>query len=178
VIAFPQFIPLVRVGGLPPAPCDEQWLRRCLDEAAVSAGRGEFWATGDIARGVLQYLETHCHGSVIDLPALIGKLRAVLECLGCGDIAGHLDAAPPPMPVPLAGLASDAGNGFELLFFEMLGRELVVLAGSGVREVRLEGLRDCVLQLRGGARWRRDCEQLACDIRAFVRGHGLQALEA
>lgn len=171
MISLPQFTPMIRVGPLRLAPCEESWLRGRLETAAAEAGRGEFWPTADIARGVIEYLEQHYEGSAIDLTALIGKIRALLVRVGCADIAGLLDPSPPPVPVSLTDLAASAGNGFELFFFEMLRQELDLLADHGVRQVQLNGLHACVRLLRRAGKWRRDCAELADEIVAFVRWH-------
>lgn len=165
---------MIRVGTLPLAPCEEAWLRHRLELAAVQAGRGDFWPMGDMARGVMEYLGLHYPGTAIDLPALIDKIQALLQRVGCGDIAGHLDTSPPPIPLTMPDLAVTAGNGFELIFFRILGQELKAMDEQGVREVALVGLRECVHLLRGTGKWRRDCAELEAEIRSFIRRHGLR----
>jgi hypothetical protein len=162
---------LLRVGDLPLAPCQEDWLQRRIEQAAQAAGRGEFWLASEIARGVMEYLERDYKGTVIALPALLDRVRALLARLDCADVAAHLDGTPPPATVSLAQLADEAGDGFELHFFARLRDRLVACAANGVREVHITGLRPCVQQLRRAAKWRKDCEALAREILAFIRHH-------
>lgn len=154
-------------------PCDEEWIRVRIEEAARAAGRGEFWLAEDIARGLMEYLARHYQGTVIALPALLERMRALLAKLDCADVAAQIDATPPPPVLHLAELAREAGNGFELHFFAGLRRHLEACAAHGVREVKVRELRPCVRQLRGTGKWRKDCEALAREILAFIASHQL-----
>jgi hypothetical protein len=164
---------MIRLGERVHTACEEDWLRDRIACAAEACGRGDFWMAGDVAHGLVDYLEHAYEGTAIDLPELIGKLKRLLEQIDCKDVAGHLDASPPPMPVELTGLATDAGNGFELFFFRLLDSHITSLAQVGVREVRLTGMRSCVRQLRGARRWRRDCDRLVDEILAFIRSKAM-----
>ncbi len=175
MICLPQRQPLLRVGDLPLAPCQEDWLQARIGQAAQAAGRGDFWLAGEIARGVMEYLERDYQGTVIALPALLDRVRALLARLDCADVAAHLDATPPPATVSLAELADEAGDGFELHFFSRLRDRLVACAAHGVREVHLTGLRPCVQHLRRAATWRKDCEALAHEILAFIKLHAMDS---
>jgi hypothetical protein len=171
MISLPNQQPLLSVGDLPLAPCEEEWLHLRIQDAALAAGRGDFWVARDIARGVMDYLERDYKGTVIALPALLDRVRALLHRLDCADVAAHLDASPPPLTLALPQLATDAGNGFELAFFSSLRHRLLAGQAHGIREVRLSGLRLCVQSLRGAAKWRKDCESLAREILDFIRQH-------
>lgn len=173
MIALPQNQPLLSVGDLPLAPCEENWLHQRIQAAAQAAGRGDFWLARDISRGVMEYLERDYNGTVIALPALLDRVRALLNRLDCADVAAHLDATPPPVLFAMPELAEEAGNGFELAFFSSLRHRLQACAAHGVQEVRLSGLRPCVQFLRGTGKWRKDCEALANEILAFIRQHHL-----
>jgi hypothetical protein len=171
MISLPHAQPLLLVGDLPMEPCDEEWIRQRVEEAARAAGRGEFWLAGDIARGMMEYLTRNYQGTVIPLPALLDRLRALLAKLDCADVAAHLDPSPPPPVLRLAELAREAGNGFELHFFAGLRRHLEACAAHGARTVRVRDLRPCVRHLRGTGKWRKDCEALAREILAFISSH-------
>lgn len=171
MICLPNQQPMLRIGDLPPAPCEEEWLQQRIEEAAHAAGRGEFWVAADIARGVMDYLADHYQGSAIALPSLLERIRNLLAKIDCADVAEHLDGTPPPTHLSLPQLAAEAGNGFELHFFADLGRRLAACAAHGVREVRVSGIKSCVRHLRGAAKWRKDCEALEHEILAFIRSH-------
>lgn len=168
--------PLLQIGDLPLKPFETGWLRARIAEAARAAGRGEdFWAADDIARGVLEYLREHYDGTAITLHGLFAKLECLLQRIGCQDIARHLPRHPPPFQIPLDELARQAGDGFELMFFHALHRQLSEFARHGVLEVELSGLRDCVKTLRRARNWRKDCKTLASEIERFLEGHPLCA---
>lgn len=176
MICLPQRHPLLRVGDLPLVQCNEDWLQQRIEQAAQAAGRGDFWLASEIARGVMEYLENSYKGTVISLPALLDRVRALLARLDCADVAEHLDGSPPPATVSLAQLADEAGDGYELHFFSRLRDRLQACAANGVREVHITGLRPCVRQLRRAAKWRKDCEALAREILAFIQHHSVDTL--
>ena len=173
MICLPSQQPLLRIGDLPLAPCEEQWLQERIEQAAAAAGRGEFWLAADVARGVMDYLAGHHPGSTIDLAALLDRVRALLARIDCPDVAEYLDSSPPPQRLSLDDLAAEAGNGFELQFFAILRRFLESCARHGIREIRLSGIKSCVRSLRNARKWRPDCESLEQEIIAFVRHHRL-----
>ena len=173
MISLPHRQPLLSVGNLPMEPCDEEWIRQRIEEAARASGRGEFWLAEDIARGIMEYLSRNYQGTVIPLPALLERMKALLAKLDCADVAAHLDTTPPPPVLRLADFAREAGNGFELHFFAGLRRHLEACAAHGAREVKVRDLRPCVRHLRGTGKWRKDCEALAREILDFIASHRL-----
>jgi hypothetical protein len=62
----------------------------------------------------------------------------------------------------------EAGNGFELAFFETLRFELGDLRAAGAEEIHFIGLRESSMVLRGSAKWNKHCEALLAEIRAFL----------
>jgi hypothetical protein len=62
----------------------------------------------------------------------------------------------------------EAGNGFELAFFETLRVELGDLRAAGAEEIRFVGLRESSLILRGTGTWNKQCELLHSEIAAFL----------
>ena len=62
----------------------------------------------------------------------------------------------------------EAGNGFELAFFEMLRAELGDLRAAGAEEIRFTGLRESTLILRGTSKWNKQCTDLLSEIEAFL----------
>jgi hypothetical protein len=61
-----------------------------------------------------------------------------------------------------------AGNGFELAFFEALRGELANLRHLGVEKVHFTGMRECVMILRGAAKWTKHCQPLHREIEVFL----------
>ena len=64
----------------------------------------------------------------------------------------------------------EAGNGFELAFFERLRVELSDLRSAGAEEIRFTGLRESSLILRGSDKWNKHCDSLLFEIRSFLSG--------
>jgi hypothetical protein len=71
--------------------------------------------------------------------------------------------------ISLVRAAMDAGNGFELAFFETLRTELSALRTAGAEEIRFTGLRESAMILRGAAKWNKNCGCLLLEIEAFLR---------
>jgi hypothetical protein len=69
----------------------------------------------------------------------------------------------------LVELAREAGSGYELAFFDHLGRRLQTLLRSGTTYLELIGLTPCVKQLRARKCWSRECDALQAEIVSFVR---------
>jgi len=172
LISLPQHLPLLRIGDLPLAPFEGDWLRRNIEQAAREAGHcGEWWPAEDIARGVVLYLRDSFDGSVICLEELFAKVHEALLRIGCGEIADCLRPEPPPVRLSLLEIAKDAGNGFELLFFQLLRQRLTLLQKHRVSRVQFFGLKPCVKLLRAAKHWRHDCDLLYREILLFMRTH-------
>jgi hypothetical protein len=89
--------------------------------------------------------------------------------IGCERIAGKLVPLAPPVTVSLVRAAMDAGNGFELAFFEVLRTELSDLRAAGAEQIRFTDLRESALILRGGSKWNKQCDAILEEIQAFLR---------
>jgi hypothetical protein len=71
--------------------------------------------------------------------------------------------------IDLTQLAAQAGEGFELAFFQLLREALASPLRSTPTLLRCKGLRDCVKHLLGARRWGGRCERLSDLIVATVR---------
>jgi len=63
-----------------------------------------------------------------------------------------------------------ATAGYELEFFQQLDHALGAAANRRLVVMRIDGLRACVMQLRGARRWTAECRRLAEEIVEHVRG--------
>jgi hypothetical protein len=168
VISFIGNRPALQIGHCQVIDYDTSWLDDALHRAAEAADHGDFPFLEEIRTGVEQYLETQCPLRLLQIEELFDKIRRMLMAVGCEQIATHLELLAPPVTVSLVQTARQAGNAFELAFFNALRGELAALRGSGAEEIRFTGLRECILILRGSVKWDKRCEATRREIRAFL----------
>ncbi len=96
-------------------------------------------------------------------------VQSAVEVIGYADIASHFTPGRPPVRVSLMALAREAGECYELAFFELLGRRIWELTREQCFEFALHDLEPCVKWLRGRKVWSRDCDALQAEIVSFVR---------
>jgi hypothetical protein len=160
--------PALQIGRYQVIDYDTKWLDSALHRAALAANHEDFPFVADIRSGIVQYLETKCPLKLLPLEDLFARMRKMLIKIGCERIAEKLQPLAPPVTVSLVRSAMEAGNGFELAFFEMLRFELSDLRAAGAEEIRFTGLRESTLILRGAAKWNKHCEALYTEIYAFI----------
>ena len=160
--------PALQIGRYQVIDYDTAWLDLALERAALAADHEDFPFVADIRSGIVQYLETKCPLKLLPLEDLFDKMRRMLVRIGCERIAEKLEPLAPPVTLSLVRAAMEAGNGFELAFFETLRVELVELRAAGAEEIRFTGLRESSMVLRGTAKWNKHCEALLTEIGAFL----------
>ena len=161
--------PAIQIGRYQVIDYDTAWLDDALYRAAVAAEHEDFPFVEDIRSGIVRYLETKCSLKLLHLEELFERMRKMLVKIGCERIAEKLEPLAPPVTVSLVRAAMEAGNGFELAFFETLRVELAELRSVGAEEIRFTGLRESSLILRGTAKWNKHCEILLSEIEAFLK---------
>lgn len=162
--------PALQIGRYQVIDYDTEWLDDALRRAARAADHEDFPFVADIRSGIVKYLETKCPLKLLHLEDLYDRMRKMLVKIGCERIAEKLEMLAPPVTVSLVHTAMEAGNGFELAFFETLRSELGDLRAAGAKEIRFTGLRESTLILRGTAKWNKHCENLLTEIEAFLQG--------
>ena len=168
MIAYIANRPALQIGRHQVIDYDTLWLECALARAARAADIDDFPFVDDIRNGIVQYLETKCPLQLLHLDDLYDRLRRMLVKIGCERIADKLEPLAPPVTLSLQELATRAGNGFELAFFESLRAELTDLRDAGAEEIRFTGLRECVRLLRGSSKWDRGCDRLLAEIEGFL----------
>jgi len=168
VIAFIANRPAIQIGRYQVIDYDTAWLDIALQRAALAAEHEDFPFVTDIRTGIVQYLETRCPLKLLRLEDLFDRMRRMLIKIGCERIAEKLQPLAPPVTVSLVRAAIEAGNGFELAFFETLRTEIVALQQAGAEEVRFVGLRESTMTLRGTQKWNKQCDALFDEIQDFV----------
>ncbi len=168
--------PVIQIGRHQVTGYDTGWLRETILRGAQAAERDDFPFIDDLLGGILYYLETKCPLRVLTIEELHTRVRRMLERIGCNAIARTLPLLAPPVTLSLTRAAKEAGNGFELAFFNQINDEIQDLKMHGVEELYFTGTRDCVKLLRGVTRWTTRCEQLHEEIITFLTTHGKSTL--
>lgn len=126
------------------------------------------------AHAVLHYFRHELQRNLVTIGEFAETLAKVLRELGLDvqEANAESPAATPPRRVveaDLRHLASEAGRGLELVFFNNLRLQLRNHLESGPHVLRFSGLRGCVKELVGAARWNTRCQQLNDQIVSYLR---------
>lgn len=168
MISFIGNRPAIQVGRHQVIDYGITWLDDALKRAAIAANQEDFPFIEDIRGGVVEYLESRCSLKLLRLEDLFERMRKMLIKIGFEHIARELKPLAPPVSFSLVHAAMEAGNGFELAFFESLRSELVELRAQGAEKVHFTGLHECVLILRGASKWNKQCQPLYREIEVFL----------
>ncbi len=161
-------LPVLKVGNHQVVGYGSDWIDHALERAAREANRDDFPFIDDIRNGVLHYLEHRCPLRVLPIEDLYARMERMLRRIGCPAIARELQQLSPPVTVSLASAARDAGNGYELVFFCLLTKDLNDLRANGVESIRFQDIEKTAMILRGKENFTEDCQQLAQEIEAFL----------
>jgi hypothetical protein len=168
MICFASHLPLLRVGRHDISHYEVHWLEKVLQQAATQAGHQGWWPAGDVARGVLQYLQERFDENIITLQDLFQRVSQTLRTIGFPEIASAVRPEPPPLEVCLLELAREA-DGLMLGFVPRLTRELAELQTTGTPRLELINLRAAVLCLCGESEWTAGCRDMEEEIVGLAR---------
>ena len=171
MIAFHDHLPVIELASGEAVAFERDWLVRSLARAALRAGYAKWWLAEHVAESVTAYLRDQEEVNVMPVGRLTTAVQSVLQVIGYAEVARHFTPGPPRQRVSLLDLAREAGAGYELAFFERLGRRLQELLQSDVCDFELLGLEKCVRLLCGCKTWSRACETLRSEIVSFTREH-------
>jgi hypothetical protein len=169
VIAPRDEMPLVQFEGGQVTAFDSGWLTRRLVHAAEKAGYPQWWLAEHVAASVSNYLRYRFVGNVLTTPRLADAVSSVLQVIGYAEVARHFEPGPAPARISLLELAKKAGSGYELAFFDILGRAMQQLLDARTSYFELYDLELCVKELRARRVWARDCQALRQEIVTFLR---------
>jgi len=172
MIAMIDNRPILQVGRHQVIRYGSGWLVAALERAAAAAELAPFPCLGEIGEGILHYLETKCPLQLLPVEQLHGRVRRMLEEVGCAAIARHLEPCAPPVTVSLLDAAECAGHGFELAFFEAIRAEVAELRRLGAAAVRFADRHEAVRVVAGRAAWDRACQRLLDELDAFLDEFG------
>jgi hypothetical protein len=177
VIAFIANRPALQIGRHQIFDYDTSCLEEALRRAARAANQEDFPFVHDIHSGVVKYLETKCTLRMLTLDDLYERVRKMLMKIGCVKIACELKPLAPTLTLSLIDSATEAGNGFELAFFEKLRVEIGELRKFGAEKIVFTGLRESSLILQGSTKWNKQCERMLSEMNAFLRKCGCYLAE-
>lgn len=155
-------------------PCSAEWVT--LELMGEGAQLVDPEVVHHASAAVLHYFKHELGRQSVSVGEFALALEKVLRSFGLSVYADHSEGPaenPPPLRVAesnLNDLASNAASqGFELGFFPQLRQELKSKLDQSPHLVRFHGLRDCVKQLAGAARWNRRCQCLDDQIVDYLR---------
>ncbi len=169
MIARRDEMPLVQFEGGEVSAFDSRWLTRRLVHAAEKAGYPQWWLAEHVSASVSNYLRYRYESNVLTAPRLADAVHSVLQVIGYAEVATHFEPGPPPASISLLELAKKAGSGYELAFFELLGRTMHQLLAIRSAYFELHDLELCVKELRGRKIWSGDCQALRDEVVSFLR---------
>ena len=155
-------------------PFDARRLASAIHYAARQAGSPADWIAFPVAEAVAAYLAARDGDRVVAAVELRRIVLAVLGMLGCDEIARTYQHGRQRVEIRLDELAAWSGAGFELGFFQQLDAALAAVKNDAMRQLQVQGLRACVMQLRGSQCWGRRCRTMAEDIVGHVRTRVVQ----
>lgn len=151
------------------APFDEQRLAMSIQHVAERAGHSDWWLAESVAAAVHAYAVKCRSDGVIPSREIVEIVVSVLSTLGFQKIsqayAGHEHSA----AIHLSDLTAKKDAVYELEFFRQLDHELKAASNHRLSVMEVDGLRACVMQLRGAQRWNAGCRKLAEEIIEYVR---------
>ncbi len=168
MIAPREHLPLLQLEDGTLATFEREWLKGSIARAAQSAGYRKWWLAEHIGASVIEYFSRRVEDQVVSIERIVGAVREVLEAVGYQDVAGHYDPTAPPLRISLLAIAKHAGAGGELMFYQLLEKDLTSALTARVRNIQVEHLREAVKELVRAKNWRRACDELSYDIVQFA----------
>jgi hypothetical protein len=169
MVAFKEEFPYLRCDSGQLFEFNRDWLYAAINRAAYDAGYPGWWLTDHVTESIAFYLRLRNDEDVVAFRQLAETVQYVLKAIGYKEIIPYFTPAPPPISVSLLDIASEAGAGYELAFFDLLEKRIAALLESGVDNLQFSSLAACVKHLRGVKTWTRACDTLREEIVCFIR---------
>jgi hypothetical protein len=151
------------------APFDEQHLARSIHRVGERVGQADWWLAESIAAAVHVYATRCRKNGVISCCEIAEIVGSVLSMLGFEKLSAAYAHDRRRLAIHLGDLVQRVGAAFELEFFRQLDRALGAAADRRLAVLEVDGLRECVMQLRGAERWTAGCRRFAEEIIEYVR---------
>lgn len=169
MIALLDGMPMVQLPDGRSVLYDKTWIVAALRSSAERCGQRNWWLAEHIAESVTLYLKRDFEANAVGIPGLREAVHEVLGTLGFPEIAEAFHLPEPPVHLSLTDLAREAGEGYELAFFGLLGDRLQRVAGSHAARLEIHDLSGCV-RLMG--KRRKSVQILREEIVDFIRQYG------
>lgn len=151
------------------APFDEQRLALSIQQVAERVGSPDWWLAESVAAAVHVFVGRSRSDGVIQSSEIAEIVAAVLSTLGYENISRAYGSGTNRVAIQLNELMGRMNAALELEFFQRLDRALGAAASHRIQVMEVNGLRACVMQLRGTRRWTTGCRKLAEEIVEHVR---------
>jgi hypothetical protein len=170
MIAFHNNLPVISLTNGRIVVFEREWLCRALGVAANRAGYPKWWLSDHVAKSVQMWLEQLGETTpAVPVALLTRAVRGALQVIGYAEVGECFEAVAPFSRISLLELAEDAGDGYELAFFNELGGRLREVLDLGGSYCELHGIEPCVKKLRRKRAWGRECAALRAEIVNFAR---------
>src|SRR5881398_1748431 len=141
MVAFKEEFPYLRTESGQLFEFNRDWLHAAITRAADKAGYPSWWLTDHVTESIAFYLRLRNDESVVAFSQLSQTVRYVLKVIGYKEIVPHFTPSPPPVSFSLLTIAQEAGDGYELAFFDLLEKRINTVTGTGA-----DALHFCALQ--------------------------------
>jgi hypothetical protein len=169
MVAFKEEFPYLRCDSGQLFEFDRKWLHAAIKRAADQAGYPSWWLTEHVTESIAFYLRLRNDEPAVAFSQLSQTVRYVLKVIGYKEIVPYFTPAPPPISISLVDLAWEAGDGYELAFFDALEKRIDALLAIGTDRLQFCGLIPCVKHLQKAKTWTRSCDRLREEVVCFVR---------
>ena len=140
MIVLPQDLPLITLSNGYSFSFQKSWIKNALQSTASEQGYGSWWLAGELAESVEIYLRREWNRNTITILEVEAIIKKLLLSLHFSDLAATFFLPPPPTTISLLELAKEAGESYELLFFQLLKRRLEKAAQSSAEQLEIYGL--------------------------------------
>jgi len=140
MIALLHGLPLVTLPNGHSFTFQKSWIKNSLQNVASEQGYGCWWFAAELAESVELYLQREWNGNVITIAELESIIKELLLSLRFSDLAAVFFLPPPPTRLSLLELAQQAGEGYELVFFQLLKKRLEKVVQSPVQQLEVYDL--------------------------------------
>lgn len=165
MIAFRNNLPVLQTGYCVISDYDRSWVQHILLDAAREAGT-TLPCSGEIAEGILQYLEQSCPLHAIPLNFFFDRIRRLLVDIGLPLVAEHIRPQTPPVDIELDALAGE--EPLPLFFYTELRRRMESLRSLGLTTYRFSGRKRCSLTLGDRSRSCPAQKRALAELEAFL----------